>query len=424
MIITRKIEIRINETDKDLARDYRKQLFVWRDLLRGAANAIVSHKFVQQNIKDFTYINEGFCNRFVYGEDGEIKTKENGQPVTEPFFVKDILANEKGNSEQNTTYRVASKMLKGKCPSDFFTCLNQSVCNTYKERFVDFIKGNISIPSYRNIAIPFPGKKLQELKKVTKTYEKDGETKEYETYVLDFYHVPIELYFGRDRSNNRVMVERALAGEYKFCGSSIKIEDGNKTTGKKKTRIFLCLSLDIPQKENKLESDKILYAALDFDTPIIWSFDKKMTDPQVALSDIKGVRKIGNKDEYLYQRLRIQAALRRAQINAKYSKGGHGRKNKLKAIDRFEKAEANYTETKMHTYSRMLINEALRNRCATIVLLDRDNKLNNIKDTTNDESKYLLRNWGYSGLQTKIEYKAKMQGITVVVPKKKKENEE
>lgn len=423
MIITRKIEIRIDETDKKLAKEYKNQLFVWRDLLRSAANAIVSHKFVQQNIRDFTYINEGFCNRFVYGEDGNVMTKKNGQPVVEPFHVKDILADEKGNSEQNTTYRIASKMLKGKCPSDFFACLNQIVCNNYKERYMDFLKGNVSIPSYRNIVIPFPGKKLQELNKVTKSYEKDGKTKEYQTYVLDFYHIPVELFFGQDRSNNKVMIERALSGEYKFCGSSIKIEDGTKATGKKLTKIFLCVSLDIPQKENKLKEDKILYAALDIDTPVIWSLDKKLEDPQVALSDIKNIKKIGNKEEYLYQRLRIQEALHRTQINAKYSKGGHGRKNKLKAIERFEKAESNYCDTKMHTYSRALINEALRNGCATIVLVDREQKLKDIKDTEKESSKFLLRNWGYAGLQAKVEYKAKMQGIRVIVPKTKKEEE-
>lgn len=422
MIITRKIELRIDESDKQLAKDFKTQLFTWRNLLRSAANVIVSHKFVQQNIRDFTYINEDYCNRFVRDENGEVKKKKNGTPVVEPFNIRDILTKEKGNSEQNTTYRIASKMLKGKCPSAFFTCLNQSVCNTYKERYLDFLKGNISIPSYRNIAIPFPGSKLQELQLVTRTYEKDGETKEYQTYVLDFYNIPIALYFGRDRSNNRVMIERALAGEYKFCGSSIKIEDGTKATGKKKVKIFLCVSLDIPQKENNLNPDKVMYAALDVETPIVWSTNSKLADPEIPLSDIKGLHRIGNKEEYLYQRLRIQAALRRAQSNAKYSKGGHGRKNKLKAIDRFQKAEANYTDTKMHTYSRELINDAIRNGCGTIILLDRDNKTKNIKDTENEDSKFLLRNWGYSGLQTKLDYKAKIQGIRVDVIKTKEED--
>ena len=85
-------------------------VYEWRDLVRRAANTVVAHKFTQENIKDFVYIKD------------EIKK----------FYVKDILKEGKGMSEQNTTYRVLSDMLKGKVPSDIYTCLNQAVANTYK----------------------------------------------------------------------------------------------------------------------------------------------------------------------------------------------------------------------------------------------------------------------------------------------------
>lgn len=434
MIITRKIQVIISrDADRESAREYMKQLYTWRDLIRKAANMIVTHKFVQQNIRDFAYVTPEIIDRFV--EENPERVDGKGNPK---FYVKDILNNEPGNSEQNTTYRVASSLLKGKCPSEFFACLNQAVANSYKERFADFLKGKASIPSYRNIPIPFPGKVLNEIRTVKQEYkDSEGNSRTREVMTLDFHHIPLELFFGRDRSGNRTIVRRALEGTYKFCGSSLMIVNKkkendsenenteNKNKKKGKTELYLLMSVDVPQKETKIDENKTLYAVMGFETPILCTTNGRTIEDSILNGEAeKNMWQIGNREEYLYRRLQIQNALHNLQKACKYNQGGRGRKKKMQAIDRFHEKEANYIDTKMHQYSKMLIEIAIDHECGVIDLANLDKIKKTLKKTENEKKKFLLRNWNYHGLANKIEYKAKMHGIRVIVPKEKESEEE
>ena len=61
---------------------------------------------------------------------------------------------------------------------------------------------------------------------------------------LNWYgNIKFNLFFGRDRSNNRTIVERCLAGEYKYADSSIQLKD--------RKIFFILLVIDIPITENK-----------------------------------------------------------------------------------------------------------------------------------------------------------------------------
>ena len=93
MVITRKIQIYVCEPDSEKKKEQIHTIYQWRYWVRKAANMIVAHKFVQQEISEFLYIKD------------EVKEK---------FYVKHILKEGPGMSEQNTTYRLVSGMLKGK----------------------------------------------------------------------------------------------------------------------------------------------------------------------------------------------------------------------------------------------------------------------------------------------------------------------
>ena len=138
MVITRRIEVFVNEDNKDLRKGFYQTIYDWSSLVRRAANIIVAHKFVQQNVRDFVYIKDD---------------------IQDKFYVKDILKEGKGMSEQNITYRVISDILKGKVPSDIYTCLNQAVAKTFKETLPEILKGKASVRSYKdNIPMPFSAK--------------------------------------------------------------------------------------------------------------------------------------------------------------------------------------------------------------------------------------------------------------------------
>ena len=104
-------------------------------------------------------------------------------------------------------------------------------------------------------------------------------------------------------------------------------------------------------------------------------------------------------------------------MEQKWSNGGHGRRQKMKATERYHKKEVNYIGTKLHVYSRAIINEAIRHKCGNVVLVGQLKKEDEAKEQFRNGDPYLLRNWSYYGFKDKIAYKAKMAGIKLTVEK-------
>ena len=83
----------------------------------------------------------------------------------------------------------------------------------------------------------------------------------------------------------------------------------------------------------------------------------------------------------------------------------------MKSIERFNELEKNYVKTKMHLYSRHLVNACVNLGCGKIILVDQLEK----ESIAKENESTILRNWSYYGLKEFIEYKAKREGITVIV---------
>lgn len=402
MIITRKIEIYVHESDKDMRKDYMNTIYRWRDAVREAANIAVSHKFFQQNVRNFMYLQDDVMERFAQGHPDRVITNNKSGKEQIKYNVSDVIKDEKGLSEQNVTYRLMASILKGKVPADIYSCLNQAVSKICKETMTDVMRGETTLRSYKNnIPMPFSAKALANIHKSDDGY-----------FYFTLFGIPFACMLGKDRSNNKVIIERIISGEYKLCSSSIAFQkEVNRQTGKKKQKLFLFLCCDIPKKDIKVDPKKVLYAILSVENPIIYSCDKKAKE-----GVLPGVRfsTIGTKDEFMYRRIQIQAAVRRCQVNNKYAVGGKGRKRKCQALDRFHEKEKNYIETKLHTYSRMLVDIAVKNGCGTISLLNQKEREEKAKEDNQKGEPFVLRNWSYFGLKTKIAYKANMVGIKVV----------
>lgn len=411
MVITRKIEIYVHEEDKEMKSNYMHTIFEWRDAIRKAANLIVSHKFVQQNVRDFMYLQEDVRERFMVTDEktGKQKVKYN---------VSDTLEKGPGMSEQNTTYRLISSMLKGNVPADIYSCLNQAVSKTFKETLPDLNKGESTLRSYKNnIPIPFSAVALANIHSVEEETlnEKTGKTKKVKRYYFTLFGIPFACMLGQDRSNNASVIDRCINGEYKLCSSSIAFQKvADRITGKKKQKLFLLLCVDIPKQEVKLDSKKTMYCYLGLAHPVEYNYEvcaKNIYDSGIKWGSI------GTAEEFLYRRLQIQAALRRCQLNSRWTNGGKGRKRKLQAIERFTEQEKNYVHTKLHIYSRALVDRAIKNKCSTIMLVNQKAREEQAKEENQKGEPFLLRNWSYYSFKTMIEYKAKMAGIKVVSDK-------
>ena len=384
MIITRKIQIFIPERDKDLRKEYYQKLYENRDCAVQIANMGISHLFMLDHTT--TYLSAGDREKLTYL----------GCPKAD--------GHQNEGSKRNATYVAASIAFKGKADMGMASCVLQEVGKVYKD---DRKKGmwNRSLRSFKsNMPIPFKADRFTDLRFAEYTDEND---KVHVGCFFTLIGIPFQMKFGRDRSNNQAVVEAVIKGAYKMCTSSIKIEE---------SKIFLLLCVDIPQDEGYCpRKGKTLHCYLGIDTPIIYS-----TEVVAKREEDSGYKvwTIGTAEEFNQRRRQIQESVKRCQIANRYTSGGKGRQRKCQAIDRWHAKERNYVETKLHTYSRLLVDAAVKHKCEEIRLwnqVHREEKAKEQNATGRDPT--VLRNWSYYNLKTKIAYKAKFYGIAVSVEK-------
>lgn len=357
--ITRKIQIGFDVADKSELKALYEKWYKWQHIVHRAANWIATHHYIQDNVKDLFYFTEDVKVKL-----GNVSKDADG-----------ILT----MSRDNTTYQVLSKAFKGECPMGMLSGLNMVVASTFKKESKDVRYGKKSLRTYRgNIPMPCRRGDMANFEKLP-----DG------NYRFHVYGTWFKTWFGKDLSGNEQIMDMAMSGEYKLCDSSIKI-DGNK--------IFLLAVFQFEKQEVALDADKQCLAHLDLVTPIVAVIGKKRLE-------------IGSSEEFLHRRRRIQFSLRRVQKAARFNKGGHGREKKLEAIQRFRKAEDNYVDTRIHQYTRKLVDLCVKFRCGELVLVNQKDK----EDKAKENKEYILRNWTYFGMKEKLAYKCDKVGIKLTV---------
>lgn len=357
IILTRKIQILLDEQNPELRKEAYAKLNAWQWTCFRSANFIFTHHFLQDQIKELIYITD------------ETKIK-----------LSDIKKDEDGiltTSKANTTYQLLSKYFKGDIPMEIISCLNHSLVSNYNTERQSYWKGEKTLRNYkRDLPIPF---KATSLKLTTINSSKNFQFK--------LFGIPFKTYLGKDHSDKYQILKKVMAGIFKISASSIKMEQG---------KIFLLLACQLDRDIHPLDPGVIAEASLSLEHPI-----------SVKIGNENHL--IGNKEEFLHQRIAIQNARRRLQKAAPYIKSGKGRKRKLKPVTEYGDYEQRYINSKLHLYSKMLIDMCIKNQAATLVLTNQEQKEDIAKT---DE--FLLRNWSYYGLKEKIVYKAKKAGITLI----------
>ena len=195
----------------------------------------------------------------------------------------------------------------------------------------------------------------------------------------------INLGQGKNRDELKVTLLKVYSGEYQYCGSSVMISNN---------KIILNLSMKIPKIETELDENTVCGVDLGIAVPAMCALNNDMYK-RLA---------IGSADDFLRVRTKHQEQRRRLQKSLKNSNGGHGRKKKLKPLDRMNKAEAHFVETYCHMVSKRVVEFAVKNRAKYI----------NIENLNGyDSSEFILRNWSFYKLQQYITYKAERYGIRV-----------
>ena len=405
MIITRKIQVFVTENDEAQRKAYYDKLYENRYYAWQVANLCASSEFSLDHLM-------------------AVLDKPSREVIT---FIG---AKDNKVSRQNAVYALASRLFKGKADMGMVSAVIQNVQKMYKDDRKNGGMFDRSLRSYKaSLPVPYATKRFVNLRFAEYV---NGEGEKRTGCFFSLVGVPFQMRFGYDRSGNRLIVERIInqmkydatdgkegeATGYRMCTSSLAFEKKfDPKKDKKVTKIFLYLCVDIPKKEVELDPDKVLYARLGIANPIICACDVR-----AAKEFDSGIKwfEIGTAEEFLYRRRQIQEALRRCQTNCRYNKGGKGRKKKMQAIKRFEDAEINYVDTKLHTYAKQLVDIAICHKCGQIVLVDQERREKLAKEADERGEHTILRNWSYYSLKDKIHYKADKYNIKVQDPPKKK----
>jgi hypothetical protein len=240
MIITRKIQILFAAQGEEFKKD-KDTLYKWSNIVHHASNIVASNKYVCDHLQGMVYLTE----------EGKEAVSELSQKVDDIF----------NTSRMNTTYRMISSLYKGEIPTDILSCVNMQVSKLYNKERKKMADGDRSLRSYRsNIPIPFSANSLMRKWKYA-----DKE------YSFDLFGIPFKVVLGKDKSNNRSILERLMDGTYKAATSSIKIQNCEDETGKKTRKFFLLLCVEIPDKSYAGREDNILFAELSIDHPLLVS---------------------------------------------------------------------------------------------------------------------------------------------------------
>ena len=404
--ITRKIELHLctEGLSEEQQKEQRLLLYHINDNLYKAANNVSSKLYLDEHVSSMVRLKHDEYLSLLR-ELARAEKKQDVELIAD--LKKKLAAIEKEMSDQelaickyatemstqSLSYRFVTE-LETKIFAKILDCLKQGVYATFNTDARDVKRGERAIRNYKKgMPIPFAWDKSLRI---------EYEEKEKEFYLRWYNDICFKFHFGRDRSNNRLIVSRCLKldkdcdGEYKLCNSSIQIikRDGS-------TKFFLLLVVNIPQEHVELNKKIVVGVDLGINYPAY-----------VATNCTEERMYIGDRDHFLNTRMQFQRRFKSLQ-RLKGTAGGKGRKKKLEPLERLRDAERNWVHTQNHLFSLKVVEFAVQTHAATIHLEDLSGFGKDNDGNADERKEFVLRNWSYYELQNMIAYKAAKYGIKV-----------
>lgn len=404
--ITRKIEITL--CTQELSDEQRKEqwglLYHINDNLYKAANNISSKLYLDDHVSSMVRLKHAEYLSLLKEQARAEKQKTPDVEKLSELRAKLAAAEQEMSDQELAICKYATEMSTNTLAYNFakeieteifgqiLACLENNAHALFVDDSPNVRRGERAIRNYKKgMPIPFPWNKSIRIE------AKDGE------FYLRWYNgLRFLLVFGKDRSNNRMIVKRCLKldknydGEYKLCNSSIQMA---KREGK--TKLFLLMVVNIPQEHVELNKN------------IVVGVDLGVNVPAYAATNITEERKaIGDREHFLSTRMTFQRRYKSLQ-RLKTTAGGKGRAKKLEPLERLRQAEHNWVHTQNHLFSREVVNFAVQTHAATIRMEDLSGFGKDNDGNADERKEFVLRNWSYYELQTMIAYKAAKYGIKV-----------
>lgn len=190
------------------------------------------------------------------------------------------------------------------------------------------------------------------------------------------------------------LIDNLLDKTYKLGSSTLLFN-------KRKNKWMINLSFTFPIKEKQLNKNKIMGIDLGWNIPAV-----------LGLNDNNWYKQYVGSRQEVEKFWKVQESRKkRMQQQAKFcadGRRGHGTKTRLKPVYQIGNKVAEFKKLKNHCWSKYIIEEALRQGVGCIQMED-------LSGITNDNSKNIfLKRWTYFDLQSKIENKAKENGIEFI----------
>lgn len=411
-VISRKIQIRVHsETTEERNKGY-ERLRYFSDTSRNAANDVINQQhfnyIIQERIflydeklREELFVIESTIDNFKQRKidtvdikerkkiDGEIKVmystkmtffKKLNEKVKECLFNLGTKVKDKPSNEPYilSTYQLLSNKYPN-LPSDIRSILNKIVVSAYRKDLKGIMKGEKSIRTYKSFPICFSKDPLKQMK-----YDEDEKN-----YKFNLFKIPLITVLGADKSNNKIVIERALSGEYIICDSTIT---------KKNDKWFLNFVVKVPVLNIESKENNAVGVDIGRVVPLM-----------LTATEDKWGKMIGNQKQLFDKKRSFQKQKSSIQSTLSQTKGGKGYNRKMRRLETIRSSEHDYTETMLHTYAKQVIDFAIKTKSSII-------KMEYLKSMTKEDQKekFMIRFWPIARLQNLIEEKAKKYGIFVV----------
>jgi putative transposase len=293
-------------------------------------------------------------------------------------------------SEATVGYHTITNMFP-EVPSAIKSAASNLAYKNFISNKNDVKQGKVTFSNYKkNHPIPFNLKS-------DRVYLKE-EAGEVIFRLVEKNNLIFKLAFGKDKSNNRAIIQQVMAGTYKFCDSSIEVCEDKKNKEKNKNvqkKIFLNAVVELPKSKVLLDTERVAATNLGLCTPLYFQTNKGY-----------GVG-LGTAEEFFAVRQQFQKRNDKLKADLKGARSGHGRARKMKAFAKLKTTERNYAKTYNHKLSKILVDYCVRNSIGTL-------RTEDLLGSKRNTSEFVVRNWGYYQLQQQIQYKAQRAGIKVV----------
>lgn len=329
---------------------------------------------------------ESFCKRM---RDIQYQVRQYKNRASSEYFLYMMKKND--GMEPPDLYGLAKSCMPY-CNTGNISYNVQDMMKRFKTDWKDILSGKKSIPSYKS------NQPIALHKNSIYLYEENGK---YYVRLSVFSRDGVREYSLKDGMCNFEIwhkcrgsipiVERCLSGEYQHCGSELKYDNDKKMWS-------LSLTYKFDNKQENLIQDRIMGIDLGIRVPIA-----------AAISGSKKKYRVGSDEieKFRAKTEQMRKELSKSRVVSGIGSSGHGRDTKMAPVDRIANRIANFRNTKNHSYSKWIVNIAVKNKCGVIQMED-------LSGISSGKKEKFLKDWSYFDLQQKIEYKAKAHGIKVI----------